>query len=287
MEWISRGLRIEGEDKEGVWGGTEFLQKVALGQKTDMTGKRVAVVGGGNTAIDAARTAMRLGAAEVNLLYRRTREEMPAQEVEVREAEEEGLKCYFLVNPTKVVGGDKVEGIELTMQDLGDFDESARRRPQPIVNSEYVLPVDVIITAIGQSTDVSCAQGCGVDFNRNTTIKVGKDLSSARPGVFAAGDAVLGPATVIEAVAQGNRVAQEVDRYLQAEGATQSTQWLAYDSVPLTYSMEDYALAARPEMPVQEPVLRRHNWHEVELGFDEETCRAECKRCLRCDIEEK
>ena len=284
---ISRSLRVSGEDLPGVLGGTEFLQDVSLGKAPQMSGKRVAVVGGGNTAIDAARTAMRLGAAEVHLVYRRTREEMPAQELEVREAEEEGLKLHFLVNPTRILGNGKVEGLELIVQDLGEFDESARRRPQPIEGSESVLPVEVVITAIGQGSDTSCADACGVEFNRNTTVKVDRNLSATREGIFAAGDAVLGPATVIEAVAQGNKVAQAVDDYLQEGEPASKESWLAYDEVPLTYNMEEYAEASRTEMPVQEPTLRRANWREVELGLSETACREECKRCLRCDLEDK
>ena len=282
---ISRSLRVPGEDLPGVMGGTEFLQDVSLGKAPDLAGKRVAVVGGGNTAIDAARTAMRLGAAEVSLVYRRTREEMPAQDLEVKEAEEEGLKLFFLVNPTRVVGNGKVEGLELVRQDLGEFDDSARRRPIPLEGSEFVLPVDIIIQAIGQSTDVHCVGDCGVEFNRNTTFKVDRELLTTRKGVFAAGDAVLGPATVIEAVAQGNKVAQTVDGYLQDSQPASKEAWWAYEDVPLTYNMEDYVEATRAEMPVQDPAARRQNWHEVELGLSEEPCREECKRCLRCDLE--
>jgi len=288
---ISRSLRVPGEDLKGVMGGTEFLKDVALGNAPDLAGKRVAVVGGGNTAIDAARTAMRLGASEVSLVYRRTREEMPAQDLEVKEAQEEGLKLHFLVNPTRIMGNGRVTGIELVQQDLGDFDESARRRPVPIEGSEFVLPVDVVIAAIGQSTDVSCVDGCSagyneVEFNRNTTVKVGRDLASTCPGVFAAGDAVLGPATVVEAVAQGNKVAMAVDAYLRNGEPNPKDEWLDYTDVPVTWVMEDYAEAARGEMPVQEPAVRRRNWREVELGLSEEVCREQCKRCLRCDIEE-
>jgi NADH-quinone oxidoreductase subunit F len=288
---ISRSLRVPGEDLEGVMGGTEFLQDVALTKAPDLSGKRVAVVGGGNTAIDAARTAMRLGASEVSLVYRRTREEMPAQDLEIEEAEQEGLKLHFLVNPTRIVGNGRVSGIELVRQDLGEFDDSARRRPVPIEGSEFVLPVDVVIAAIGQSTDVSCTDGCSVgcneiEFNRNSTVKVERNLAATRPGVFAAGDAVLGPATVVEAVAQGNQVALAVDEYLRKGEPNPKDEWLDYTDVPVTWVMEDYAEAVRAEMPVQEPAARRHNWREVELGLSEEVCREQCKRCLRCDIEE-
>ena len=281
---ISRLMRVPGEDKQGVLGGTEFLQDVSLGKAPDLTGKRVAVVGGGNTAIDAARTAMRLGAAEVNLVYRRTREEMPAQKLEVHEAEEEGLRLHFLVNPTRVVGNGQVTGLELIRQELGEFDESARRRPNPIKGSEFVLPTDVVIEALGQSSDTACTGDCGIEFNRNTTIKVSRDLACSRPGIFAAGDVVLGPATVIEAVAQGNKVAQVVDKYLQEGKPASKEAWLAYDSVPQNFDMEDYVEAVRAEMPVQPAQARRNNWREVELGFAEQECQEECKRCLRCDL---
>ena len=281
----SRAMRVPGEDLEGVWGGTEFLQRVALHDAPDMAGKRVAVVGGGNTAIDAARTAMRLGASEVHLVYRRTRQEMPAQELEIHEAEEEGLRIHALVNPTRIVGNGKVEGLELIRQELGEFDESARRRPNAIEGSEFVLPLDVVIEAIGQSTDTECVGDCGVTFNRNTTVQVEKNLATTRPGVFAAGDAVLGPATVVEAVAQGNKAAEAIHAYLAGAQAAVPAEWHAYDTVPLSWPMEEYAEAVRAEMPVQAPDVRRNNWKEVELGFPEAQCREECRRCLRCDLE--
>jgi NADH-quinone oxidoreductase subunit F len=283
---ISNSLRLEGEDKDGVMGGTDFLRDVAMGQAPDMTGKSVVVVGGGNTAIDAARTAMRLGASEVNLVYRRTRAEMPAQDLEVEEAEAEGLKLHFLTNPTRIVGNGHVEGVELVRQELGEYDASARRRPGPIEGSEYVLKADVVLPAIGQSVDVSCADGCGVEFNRNSTIKTGRKLATDREGVFAAGDAVLGPATVVEAVAQGNEVAMAVDAFLAGETAEPKTEWLAYDDVELTWDMEEFADATREEMPVQDPLVRLGNWKEVELGFSQDACQQECKRCLRCDLDE-
>ncbi len=283
---LSRSLRIAGEELDGAWGGVEFLQNVALGEPPDLAGKRVAVIGGGNTAIDAARTAIRLGASEVNLVYRRTRRDMPAQDLEIQEAEEEGLKMHFLVNPTRIVGNGKVEGLELIVQELGEFDNSARRRPHPIEGSEFVLPVDVVIAAIGQSTGIACLQGGGVESERSSAIKVNRQLATTREGVFAAGDAVLGPATVIEAVAQGNAVAQAVDSYLRRGEPESKDEWLAYHEMPLTWNMDDYAEATRPEMPVQAPNVRRHNWQQVELGFSEATCLQECRRCLRCDLEE-
>jgi formate dehydrogenase major subunit len=281
----SRTLRLPGEDKEGVWGGTEFLREVALGDAPDLTGKRVAVVGGGNTAIDAARTSMRLGADQVSIVYRRTREEMPAADLEIEEALEEGLVLHTLVNPTAILGNGHVEQLELIRQQLGEFDDSARRRPSPIEGSEFTLQVDVVIAAIGQSSEVDCVGDCGVVFNRNTTAQVGRDLATTREGVFAAGDLVLGPATVVEAVAQGNQVAETVDAYLREGEVGAAAALKAYDDLPVSWDLEAYGDAKRAEMPVQDAVIRRTNWQEVELGFSEAVCREECKRCLRCDLE--
>ncbi|MGM0401397.1 MAG: FAD-dependent oxidoreductase [Chloroflexota bacterium] len=291
---VSRSLHIPGEDLEGVWGGTDFLKDVALDNPPELAGKSVAVVGGGNSAIDAARTAIRLGASDVHLVYRRRREDMPAEDIEIEEAQEEGLKLYPLTNPTRILGNGKVEGMEVVEQELGEFDDSARRRPHPKEGSEYVMPVDVVITAIGQGIDVGCVgEDCGIEFERNATVKVsdvGSErgrLRTTRGDVFAAGDAVLGPATVVEAVDQGNKVALAVDKYLQNGLALPKDDWLAYDEVPLTWEMEEYAEAERAEMPVREASVRRNDWKQIELGFGETACREECKRCLRCDLEEE
>jgi len=282
----SRRLGVPGEDLDGVLHATTFLKDVALGKPPRMKGKRVAVVGGGNSAIDAARTALRLGASEVHIVYRRTRAEMPAQDLEVREAEEEGVKFHFLTNPTRVVGDTKVMGLELQPQELGEFDKSGRRRPVPIEGAGYVMDMDIVIPAIGQAPDLSCLNGDRPEVNRDYTFKVGRRLETSRPGIFAAGDAVLGPATVIEAVAQGNKVAMAVDEYLQDGQPQPKEAWLAYRTVELKYNREDYAEAKRPEMPTQTPVERVKNFHEIELGFSEEVVREEAKRCLRCDLEE-
>jgi len=281
----SRKLRIPGEDKEGVWGGTEFLKQVALAEAPNLTGKHVAVVGGGNTAIDAARTAIRLGAEQVTLVYRRTRQDMPATDLEIEEALEEGMVLQTLVNPTAILGNGHVERLELVRQDLGEFDASARRRPIPIEGSEFTIKADVVIAAIGQSTEVDCVGDCGIAFHRNTTAQVERNLATTRPGVFAAGDVVLGPATVVEAVAQGNKVAQTVNAYLRGGEIGEAEALQEYDDLPVTWEMEAYGDATRAEMPVQNPVARRTNWREVELGFSEAACREECKRCLRCDLE--
>ena len=281
----SRRLGVPGEDLEGVLHATVFLKDAALGKPAKIKGKRVAVVGGGNSAIDAARTALRLGASEVHVIYRRTKAEMPAAELEVHEAEEEGIKFHFLTNPVRVLGETKVTGMELQPQELGEFDKSGRRRPVPVEGSGFVMDFDLIIPAIGQSPDRSCLNGDSPDANRDGTFKVGRKQETSRPGVFAAGDAVLGPATVIEAVAQGNQAAMAVDAYLQ-EGAPQSKEaWLAYHTLDAAWNAEEFASAKRPAMPVQAPEQRACNFKEIELGLSEEIAREEAKRCLRCDLE--
>jgi NADH-quinone oxidoreductase subunit F len=282
----SRRLGIPGEDLDGVVHATTFLKDLALGKPHKVKGKRVVVVGGGNSAVDAARTALRLGASEVHIVYRRTRVEMPAQEIEVEEAEQEGVKLHFLTNPTRILGDKKVAGVELQPQELGEFDKSGRRRPVPVPESGYVMDMDIVIPAIGQSPDLSSLNGDSPEVNRDQTFKVSRNLTTSRPGIFAAGDAVLGPATVIEAVAQGNKVAMTVDEYLQ-NGTPQSKEaWLAYGTVELKYNREDYADAKRAEMPTQAPEKRIHNFGEIELGLKAKAAREEAKRCLRCDIEE-
>ncbi|MBC7259817.1 MAG: NADH-quinone oxidoreductase subunit NuoF [Chloroflexi bacterium] len=282
----SRKLGIPNEDLPGVYHGVNFLKDVALGKKPDVKGKRVAVVGGGAVAVDAARTALRLGASKVHLIYRRTRGEMPAWEDEVHAAALEGIQFHFLTNPVRVIGTDHVTGVELQAQQLGEFDASGRRKPVPIEGSEFVLDVDLLIPAIGQALAVECLDSCGdISFNRDGTITTGPDLATTREGVFAAGDAALGPATVVEAVAQGNKVAVAVDAYLKGQKVERPKYVTPYHEVPQMFNMDDYAEAKRPEMPELPVEQRVRSFDEVELGFDEKTAREECKRCLRCDLE--
>ncbi len=321
----SRRLGVLGEEKQGVVYGTDFLKDVALGsdkvtrwqgdkvnevdkfalspgQRVTLSevikGKRVAVVGGGDVAIDAVRTAWRLGASEVHLVYRRQREDMPAHKEEIAAAEQEGTQFHFLANPLRVLGDGQVAGLVLQRQSLGDFDNSGRRRPMPVDGDEVTLDVDVVIPAIGQSTDISwlAARGNGahppVEMTRSSTFVVKDAFNTTRPGVFAAGDAVSGPATVIQAVAHGNQVAVAVDKWLKAGGAT--TNWAAQpkpryetqrpDIVQL-YNLDDYANALRPHVPELPVAERQGGFREVELGYDEHTAREEAKRCLRCDLE--
>jgi len=282
----SRKLNIEGEDMEGVYHGTDFLRDIALGNLPRVAGKRVAIVGGGDVAIDVARSAWRLGASEVHIIYRRTLRDMPAHKEEIEAAEAEGTIFNFLTNPVRVVGKNgKMTGVEVQNQVLGSFDSSARRRPVPQEGSNFVIEADVLVPAIGQDTDLSWLDGSGIEANRNAAFAVNDALATTRPGIFAAGDSVSGPATVIQAVAQGNQVAWEVDRYLRTGKVEKTPVVAGYEVVEQEFNLDDYANAHRPEMPELPIAERRGNFNEVEQGMDEVAIREECKRCLRCDLE--
>ncbi len=295
----SRKLGIPGEKNSGVVHGTDFLREVGLfnrrlegsdqrlvsGAHAVIAGKRVAVVGGGNVALDAARTAWRLGAKEVHVIYRRQREAMPAYAEEVKAAMDEGIRFHFLANPVKVLGDGYVTGLVIQRQRLGEFDGSGRRRPVPVDGDEYTLDVDVVIPAIGQTTDTSWMQNTGIEATRSSTFAVNEALGTTRPGVFAAGDAVSGPATVVEAVAQGNLVAVAVDHWLKTGEYAKPRYETPRPDIAQLYDLNEYANATRPHVPELELDERDGNFAEVELGFDERTVREEAKRCLRCDLE--
>ena len=211
----SRKLGVEGEGLKGVLHALDFLRDVNLGKKVKL-GDRIAVLGGGNVAIDAARTALRLRSKEVNILYRRSREEMPANPWEVKEAESEGVKIQFLVAPKRILGKDgQVAAVECIRMRLGEPDESGRRRPIPIEGSEFTADLDAVILAIGEAPDLSFLPK-GMEVAEENTITVNPfTMETSLAGIFAGGDAVSGPATVIEAIVAGKRAAVSIDRYLK------------------------------------------------------------------------
>jgi len=213
----SRKLRIEGTELKGVIYALDFLRKTNLGEEIDL-GERVAVIGGGNVAMDAARTALKLGAKDISILYRRSREEMPANPWEVKEAESEDVKISFLASPTKILGEDgHVTAIECVRMELGESDETGRRRPTPIEDSEFTTELDTVILAIGESPDLSFLPEEIEVSEQNTILVDPVTMTSNLPGVFAGGDVVSGPATVIEAIAAGKRAALSIHRYLKGE----------------------------------------------------------------------
>jgi NADH-quinone oxidoreductase subunit F len=277
-------LGIPGEDRAGVVNGIDLLREVALGRPPEIKGKRVAVIGGGNVAVDAARTAWRLGATEVHIVYRRTRADMPAYPEEIEAAEHEGIILHYLNAPVRVLGPARVTALEIQQQKLTEFDASGRRRPVAIESAVQALPVDIVVPAVGQEPDKLCVLNAGLETNRNSTLKVGPSLATTRPAVFAAGDAVSGPASVIEAVAQGNRVAKEVDLFLRTGDRVKMNIPLEAHLPPLTWDMEQYNNTPRLKPPML-PVEARRGFNEVELSAAEAEIRTECRRCLRCDLE--
>ena len=220
---LNQKMNTPGEDAAGVIPGISFLRRVNLGEKVKV-GEKVAVIGGGNVAIDAARTALRLGAKEVSIVYRRTRDEMPANDEEIEEAEHEKIKILYLVAPTRILAENgKVKGLECQRMELGAFDASGRRRPVPVKGSEFVLEVDMAIPAIGYMPDLSCLpQNDGFKTTKAGTLSVDPiTLATHLPGVFAGGDVVTGPSTIVEAMAGGYRAAVSIDRYLRGTRSLQ------------------------------------------------------------------
>ena len=280
-----QGLKIgvEGEDSPGVYDCAGFLQEVSLGNKMEV-GNRVAVVGGGNAAVDSARTALRLGAKEVIIVYRRTREEMPASDEEIEGALEEGIQINFLTTPSAIARkGGQLEMECLSMK-LGDIDASGRRRPEPVEGSQFVMSFDAVIAAIGQRPEIP--PGFKVSLGRGNTIEVDPDsLATDQDGVFAGGDAVKGPASVIEAIAQGREAAISIDSYLGGEGDISET--LAPTTEVATGAMEEAEVEPRVEVPELSAAQRIKSFDLVELGLSEEMAIKEANRCLKCDLEER
>jgi len=292
----SRKMEVAGEDMPGVWSGTEFLVDVALGKPVKV-GRRVAVVGGGNTAIDAARTCVRLGAEKVTIVYRRSRKEMPAWDVEVEAAEHEGVEMHFLAAPTAIEGERACGLVTCIRMELGEPDASGRRRPVVVKGSEFTVEADTVIAAIGQFPDLSSILETAAKNPMSPEARIvltkwgtivadeGSCVTSV-PGVFAGGDVVNGAATAIEAIAAGGRAAAAMDRYLRGEDVAfkapsfniHKERWDALDP-------DDLALVERkPRQPMRElPVGERvSGFAEVELGYSEQQALDEATRCLEC-----
>ncbi len=276
-------LRIEGEEGPGVVNGATFLREVNLGLRPSI-GPVVGVVGGGNVAIDAARTALRLGASEVKLLYRRSREQMPADPAEVEQALEEGVELCFLLAPTRIDRAKKQLQVTCVRFELGEPDASGRPRPVPVEGSESTVQLDTLISAIGQAPQVP--DDFRVRIGRGSTIHVDPvTLLTNRPGVFAGGDAVTGPATVTQALAAGRLAAWRIDEYLQHRYPLPhevSKEPVSQDLLPKT--VEAIRRAHRVEPPHVAPEARVRDFSPVELIYDWETAVEEARRCLRCGM---
>ena len=279
--WQSSALRCKGEDLDGVFGGIDFLRAVALGTKPAI-GKKTAVVGGGNTAMDACRTAVRLGAEEVSIIYRRTRAEMPAEDIEIKEAEEEGVVFRFLTNPAEILGENgKVTGVKLQVMQLGAPDERGRRAPVPVEGEFVTLDLDSVIIAVGQKNDPTGFEELPVT-NRGTIAAEEKTGLTALDGVFAVGDATnKGASIAIQAIAEAGRAAKAIDAYLCGY------EWNYKEPVVSERKAESLDFAdreklPRAKMPHRPADERKHDFKEVNLGFTPEQAMAEAKRCLEC-----
>jgi NADH-quinone oxidoreductase subunit F len=281
-------LGIPGEDAEGVAEGVTFLRDLALNKPIKAQG-RVAVVGGGNVAVDAARSALRLGASSVSILYRRDKEDMPAYEEEITEAEKEGVHIHTLVIPKRIIAENgRVSGIECVRASLGTFDKSGRRRPEVIAGSEFVLPVDMVIAAVGQKPDLSYLNGDGVAMTGNGTVAVDSFLSTARAGIFAAGDNVRGPASVVEAIADGKTSAMAIDKYLGGDGAFETAFRAELLTLSPTYDVEAYQKERdRVQSPHIDLSARYKNFNEVVSAYPVKMAVEEARRCLHCYLREE
>lgn len=295
-------IGAEGDDAEGVFSGIDFLKEMEMtGKHYDFKGKKVAVVGGGNTAMDCCRTSMRCGADKVYVIYRRTEKEMPANPIEIHESKLEGVEYLLLTNPVKVNSDKKghVKSVTCLKMELGEPDASGRRRPVPIPGSEFDLQVDYVLAAIGQKTDVNFSEDMNkavkkgeLKLNRWGDIDADPEtLQTGVPNVFAAGDGVTGPATLIQAIGQARIAAHSCNQFLNGEDVTPMPyEFLSKRDNFKTQVKEDYdgkfSKQEREEMPTLDPKDRK-NFKEVELGYEsEEVAFHETHRCMECGCTE-
>lgn len=304
-------LELEGEDTEGVFSSMQFLKAFNL-RGEEMAKGHVGIVGGGNSAVDAARAAIRQKAVKsVTLLYRRTSQEMPAYAEEVEAALEEGIRLETLVSPTSIryikaaeAEGVKVEtfvqpvkidarngrlaDIKCVRNKLGDVDSSGRRRPVPIPGTEFTIVLDTLIVAIGERPDSDCLASMGLELDRGGRLRVdAKTLRTNREGVFAGGDLVTGPNTVVDAIAAGRKAAGVIDRYLRGKELVEppKVKLPAVFIEPAVVSDEELEDAARVEPATLDAKSRKKNFAEVERQLSVEQATREARRCLRCDLE--
>jgi NADH-quinone oxidoreductase subunit F len=285
----SKPLRLENEDAEGVYPSIEFLKAFNL-QEQQLARGKVAVIGGGNSAIDAARMAVRLNEVDsVTILYRRTRDEMPAFAEEIEATDQEGIRIETLVSPVRVISDKgRLTGLECIRNELGDADESGRRRPVPIQGTEHVVEVDTLIVAIGEDSGIDAvtpARSSRLETTSWNTVRVNPaTMQTSRAGVFAAGDVVRGPNTVVDAIADGKRAATMIGRFLKKEPLLQPLP----HRLPTTYVEPvegEEGPDGRAETPRAPAEWRKRNFAEVEVTLSPQEARREALRCLRCDLE--
>jgi formate dehydrogenase major subunit len=285
---LGQPLNLPNENLEGVMTGIEFLGKVNTAGNIDFTGKKIIVIGGGNTALDAARTALRLNAAQVTLAYRRSKAEMPAHCLEIEEAEIEGVKLILLVQPKEIMISDNVvNGIKFIRMSLGSPDTSGRRKPEEVTGSEFVTEADIIIGAVGQTQDLSFLNSdLAIETGRGRVI-VNKDFMTTNiEGVFAGGDVVTGPDSAIAAIAAGRRAAYSIDQFIKGMKVENLNERYNHVKGKLSeinpIEFEAFEKIPKEKMPLLNKEERKNNFKEVELGYSEEQVRKEAKRCLSC-----
>jgi len=279
--WKSTGIGCEGDKLAGVLGGIDMLREVNLGGRPDL-GKNVAVVGGGNVAMDACRTAVRLGAENVYVIYRRTRAEAPAEDLEIEEALEEGVTFKWLTNPAEIIGENgRVVKIKLQVMELGEPDASGRRSPVPVEGKFEILDVDTVISAIGQRCSLEGFEA--LELTRKGTIVADEAICTTNlEGVFAAGDATnRGPSIAVRAIGEANDAAAAIDAYLKGNPMVKFEPFYSKRKAN-EVDFSGYEKKARAEMSCKDPAYRRGNFDAVINGFTEEQARAEASRCLEC-----
>jgi formate dehydrogenase beta subunit len=264
----------------------EFLKNVNAGD-TRSPGKKVAVIGGGNSAIDAVRTAKRL-CQEAFIVYRRTREEMPALSWEIEEAEHEGVQFHFLSAPVRIITENgKAKALECVKMRLGKPDSSGRRRPEPVPHSEFTIETDCIITAISQEADLQfLGEGHGLNITKWGTISVDDNLLTNKQGIFAGGDVTLGPSTIIECIAQGHTAAKAIDKYIRGEDMRSPKEkvWVTLMDNEFDEREQNYDAVPRQQMETLPAKEREGTFDLVELGLTESQAKVESLRCLKCDL---
>lgn len=279
--WASMPIGCEGQDMEGVIGGIEFLRRATLSEPIYL-GERVVVIGGGNTAMDVARTAVRLGAKSVQVLYRRTKEEMPAEEIEVKEAEEEGVEFKFLVAPIEIIGdGKRAKAVRCQKMKLGEPDKSGRRSPIPIEGEEITFDADLVVSAIGQRVNPECVKE--LETTKRGTILVNENtFETSMEGVFAGGEASTGPKIAIEAIAQGKNAAYVIDSYLNGcLASVKNPCYIVQDDLK-EEDFKDREKQERQEQYVLSGEERKISFRPISNALSEEQALKEASRCLEC-----
>ena len=277
---ISNKIGIAGENLRGVYHGLDFLKDVNMG-KAIRIGERVAVIGGGSTAVDAARTALRLGAKEVHIFYRRMKKDMPADHREIQEAIDEGIQLHTLITPIAILGDNEVARLKLIHLNQGSFDTSGRRRPREEFASDYTMEVDMVIPAVSQHGDLPFISKDEIEVTDWGTFVVDATSGMTKlEGVFAGGDVVRGPNTAIWAIADGKKTAVEIDKYLGGSGEINKGEEI---DIPIAKDEDSPDEHIRFERRMLEPCQRNDNFKEVSQGYHKLNAMAEAMRCLRCD----